>query len=217
MLNCRRRQLRPSNSLPSTNMLSAIGLRGELFHTPTDKAFAIPVNDHRETWPIRSQRFRNWLRRCYYEATGEAASAAAIRSALDLCEARAQFDGRERAVHIRVAEHAGYLYLDLADEHWRAVQIGPDGWQVIASPPVRFRRPPGMRALPEPERGGSIEACLAAAILRRPESAGAAQTMVTVLTQTPRLELPSCNKLRKAEAMPVPAAPFGGRILLARN
>ncbi len=116
------------------------------------------MNDHRETWPIRSTRFRNWLRRCYYEATGEAASAAAIRSALDLCEARAQFDGRERAVHIRVAEHAGYLYLDLADEHWRAVQIGPDGWQVIASPPVRFRRPPGMRALPEPERGGSIEA-----------------------------------------------------------
>jgi hypothetical protein len=98
-------------------MLSAIGLRGELFHTPTGKAFAdIPMNDHRETWPIRSQRFRNWLRRCYYETTGEAASAAAIRSALDLCEARAQFDGRERAVHIRVAEHVGRTYLDLADD-----------------------------------------------------------------------------------------------------
>ena len=35
-------------------MLSAIGLCGELFHTPTGKAFAdIPVNDHRETWSIR--------------------------------------------------------------------------------------------------------------------------------------------------------------------
>ena len=44
------------------------------------------------------------------------------------------------------------------DEHWRAVEIGPDGWQVIGSPPVRFRRPAGMLPLPVPEPGGSIEA-----------------------------------------------------------
>ena len=33
------------------------------------------------------------------------------RSALDLLEARAQFDGPERAVHVRTAEHAERLYL----------------------------------------------------------------------------------------------------------
>jgi hypothetical protein len=32
-------------------------------------------------------------------------------------EARAQFDGWRRVVHIRIAEHAERLYLDLADEH----------------------------------------------------------------------------------------------------
>ena len=89
---------------------------------------------------------------------GEAASPAAIRFALDLLEARAQFDGPERAVYIRTAEHAGRIYLDLADEHWRAVEIGPDGWRVIGSPPLRFRRPAGMLPLPMPEPGGSIEA-----------------------------------------------------------
>ena len=89
---------------------------------------------------------------------GEAASPAAIRFALDLLEARAQFDGPERAVYIRTATHAGRIYLDLADEHWRAVDIGPDGWQVIGSPPVPFRRPAGMLRLPVPEPGGSIEA-----------------------------------------------------------
>jgi hypothetical protein len=140
-------------------MLSEFGQCGELFHTPAGTAYAdIPVKRHRETWPIRSKRFRTWLRRCHYESTGEAASPAAIRSALDLLEARAQFDGLERAVHIRTAEHAGHVYLDLADEHWRAVQIGPDRWRVIASPPVRFRRPAGMLSLPVPEVGGSIEA-----------------------------------------------------------
>src|SRR5439155_5936714 len=131
----------------------------DLFHTAAGTAFAdITVDGHRETWPIRSKRFRGWVRRRYYQATGGAASAAEIRSALDLLEARAQFDGPERPVHVRIAEHAGHIYLDLADEHWRAVDIGPDGWRVIGCPPVRFRRPAGMLPLPVPEQGGSIEA-----------------------------------------------------------
>src|ERR1700730_10707158 len=140
-------------------MLPEFGQCGELFHTPSGTAFAdIPVKDHQETWPIRSKRFRSCFGRCDYEATGEAASAAAIRSALDLLEARAQFDGPARAVHIRTAEHAGRIYLDLAEEHWRAVEIGPDGWRVIGSPRVRYRRPAGMLPLPVPEPSGSIEA-----------------------------------------------------------
>src|SRR5262245_43038440 len=131
----------------------------ELFHTAAGTAFAdITIDGHRETWPIRSKRFRGWLRRRYYQATGGAASAAEVRSALDLLEARAQFDGPERAVYVRIAEQAGHIYLDLADEQWRAVDIGPDGWRVIGCPPVRFRRPAGMLPLPVPQQGGSLEA-----------------------------------------------------------
>src|SRR5262249_24855911 len=131
----------------------------ELFHTASGVAFAdFVIDGHRETCPIRSKRFRTWLRRCYYQATGTALNEAAIRSALDLLEARAQFDGPERAVSIRVAESAGGIYLDLADEPGRAVQMGADGWRVLGCPPVRFRRAAGMLPLPIPERGGSIEA-----------------------------------------------------------
>src|SRR5262249_40907533 len=127
-------------------------------HTAAGTAFAdIMVDGHRETWPLRSKRFRGWLRRRYYQATGGAASAAEIRSALDLLEARAQFDGPERAVHVRIAEHAGHIYLDLADERWGAVAMGPDGWGGFGCPPVRFRRPAGMLPLPVPQQGGSIE------------------------------------------------------------
>jgi hypothetical protein len=130
----------------------------ELFHTATGTAFSdLLVDGHRETWPIRSQRFKSWLRRSHYRATGMAASPATIRMELDLLEARAQFDGPERPVHLRVAEHAGQIYLDLADADWRTVEIGPDGWRVIACPPVRFRRPAGMLPLPVPEPDGSIE------------------------------------------------------------
>src|SRR2546423_2176741 len=108
-------------------MLNDMVLCEELFHTPSGVAFADFITDgHRETWPIRSKRFRTWVRRCYYQAGGTAAGAAVIASALDLLEARAHFDGPERVIHPRVAEHADRLYLDLADEHWRAVEIGPD-------------------------------------------------------------------------------------------
>ncbi len=67
------------------------------FTLPAGVAFADFITEgHRETWPIRSKRFRTWLRRCYYHASGSAPSAAAIRSVLDLFERRAQFDGPER-------------------------------------------------------------------------------------------------------------------------
>ena len=50
-----------------------------------------------------------WLRRRYFQETGSVPSAGAIRSALGLLEARAQFDGPERAVYVRVAEHSGRI------------------------------------------------------------------------------------------------------------
>jgi hypothetical protein len=141
-----------------------------LFHDPNGTAFAdLAIDGHRETWPIRSRQFRHCLRRRHYEETGSAASAETIRSALDLLEARAQFDAPERTAHIRVAEHDGRIYLDLADKDWRAVQIGPDGWQVVTSPPVRFRRAAGMLPLPIPQRGGSVEALAAVLNLPAPD------------------------------------------------
>src|SRR6476646_6436192 len=109
-------------------MLIDTALYQELFHTPNGTAFAdLMVDGHRETWPIRSKRFRGWLRRRYYEATGGAPTGHGISSELDLLEARAQFDAPERCVHIRIAEHQDHIYVDLADEHWRAIEIGSDG------------------------------------------------------------------------------------------
>jgi hypothetical protein len=143
------------------DVLLQIAATADLFHTTAGVAYAdLPEKDRRETWPIRSERFRWWLRSSYYDATGMAPSAGAIRSALDLLEARAQFDGRERAVNVRVAEQAGRIYLDLADEGWRAVEIGPDGWRVVGHPPVRFRRPAGLLPIPAPQRGGSTDLLL---------------------------------------------------------
>ena len=62
-------------------MLTDLADSAELFHTADGTAFvALMIDGHRETWPIRSARFRTWLRHRYYEATGFPPSAGAIGS-----------------------------------------------------------------------------------------------------------------------------------------
>ena len=131
----------------------------DLFHSADGTALAdILINEHRETWPVRTKGFRRWLARQFYEQTGGAPSSEALQSALNVIEAKAHFDGPERPVFIRVGDLDGRLYLDLGDEAWRAVEIDTTGWRVIDEPPVRFRRAAGMQPLAVPAPGGSIEA-----------------------------------------------------------
>ena len=140
------------------DILIDLAQSAELFHTPDGTGFAdLDINGHRETWPIRAKGFRRWLARRFFEETGGAPSSEALQSALNVIEAKAHFDAPERQVHIRVGGLDGRLYLDLGDETWRAVEIDATGWRVIDNPPVRFRRASGMKPMPIPVGGGSIE------------------------------------------------------------
>ena len=140
-------------------MLIDLTKTAALFHAPDGTGFAdININGHRETWPIDSGGFKNWLTHSYFKQTGGAPHTQAMQSAMGVIQSRARFDGPEHIVHIRVAELKGRIYLDLADATWRVVEIDTNGWRLIQNPPVRFRRPAGMQALPIPVRGGSIAA-----------------------------------------------------------
>ena len=131
----------------------------DLFHTPAGDAYAdVMVDHHRETYRVRSKAFRSWLSFRFFEAREGAPSSEAMSAALGVIEARALFSGPEHTVNVRVAAHDCKFYLDLADAEWRAVEIDANGWRVISSPPVHFRRAPGMLPLPEPVSGGSIDA-----------------------------------------------------------
>jgi hypothetical protein len=140
------------------DILLELAEAAELFHTPDSTGFAdLSVNGHRETWPIRDKGFRQWLGKRFFEETGGAASSEALKQALGVLEAKARYDAPERAVHVRVGGHDGRLYLDLADEAWRVVEIDTAGWRVVVDPPVRFRRTSGMQALPVPAKDGSVK------------------------------------------------------------
>jgi len=140
------------------DILIELAQTAELFHTPNGTGYAdLDINGHRETWPIQSKGFRRWLARRFFEATRSAPNSEALKSALNVIEAKAHFDAPERIVHMRVGELNGSLYLDLGDETWQAVEIDATGWRVNDNPPVRFRRAAGMQPLPIPVKGGSVE------------------------------------------------------------
>jgi hypothetical protein len=132
----------------------------ELFHDSGGDGFAtVEVEGHVENWPLKGQRFKQWLLGRFYRDTGRAPSAQALADARATIGARAIFEGRMRPVFRRVARDGDVVYLDLCNEEWEAVEITASGWRVIPSEdvPVKFLRKDNAASLPYPAGGGSAE------------------------------------------------------------
>jgi len=141
----------------------------ELFHDDLGDGFArVPVREHREVWRCRSKDFRRWLARRFWESEQKAPNPDALNAALNVIEAKARFDGEERRLHNRVAFYENAIWYDLADRDWRAVRVTGDGWEIVAGPPILFRRYSHQRPQPEPVRGGDLHDLLRFVNLRDP-------------------------------------------------
>jgi len=128
------------------------------FHTADGTAYAdVYTANHRETLPIRGDRFRRFIRSRVFAQTRSPPAPGLLKRILDHFEAEAEFGGEQREVFLRVGQQGGRVYLDLADPDWRVVEVDADGWRVVKDAPVRFRRTPRMLPLPISRRGGSVE------------------------------------------------------------
>ena len=144
-------------AIKQSDVLIELAGDADLFHTDEEAAFAnIEVDGHLETWPIKSNGFRQWLLHRYFIKTKGAPNREAITSAIAVLEAQARFNAPTCQVHVRIAGHKDKIYLDLCDAEWRAVEIDTKGWRVVDVPPVRFTRARGMLALPTPVKGGTV-------------------------------------------------------------
>ncbi len=166
------RRLIEDMRLSAAQVLCVIAEKAELFHDVNHTAYA-QVDG--VTYPVDSHDFRMWLRGEYYAITAKGPNEPAVRDAIGVIESHAVFRGREYPVFVRLGEHEGKIYIDLADGG-RAVEIGPEGWRVIKNPPVKFLRRRGMQPLPEPERGGDIS--LLEDYLNLPDDGGQAFELV---------------------------------------
>jgi DNA polymerase I-like protein with 3'-5' exonuclease and polymerase domains len=131
------------------------------FHTPDGDAYVTFAGSagQRETYRLTTKPVRQQLSYLYYRDYDKAARTQSLHDALNTLAGKALHEGRELPVYTRLAWHEGDIWLDLGSPAWDAVQITAGGWRIVSSEdvPVKFRRPRGLLALPQPMPGGSID------------------------------------------------------------
>jgi hypothetical protein len=159
----------------------------KFFHNAERERFArVRKGGHYENYDVRGGDFKDWVLDEYWRREKERLEAMALESegegllhegpvkaemptvprdaivvdAIRQLAALALFEGPQEEVHIRVAAHEDKIYIDLGDPDWRAIEVSPGSWRVVEGDdvPVRFVRPKGLLALPEPSSEGSLRA-----------------------------------------------------------
>lgn len=131
------------------------------FKDEIDEAYAaIPIADHVEIWKLKSNTFRMWLTRLYYEKTNKVIAAESLNQVKSTLEMKALFTEEKKKVHLRVAERDGAIYYDLTDKEWRSVKITAESCVLLRKAPVAFVRNKNAKAQVEPNFAGDIEQML---------------------------------------------------------
>ena len=129
----------------------------ELFTTEDGAYFAtFDAEDHKETWNLDSQGFREWVAYKYYRMTGKSPGDSSIATALNTLRGIAKFDGEVHKVWFRCAVYEDGYIIDLCNNEWQAVCVTQQGWKVMSHPPVRFFRTKATGALPVPDGKGDF-------------------------------------------------------------
>ena len=95
----------------------------------------------------------------FFKIRHRAANRNAIADAITTLQGRANYEGPELPVFLRVAPYEDNLLIDLCDPLWRVIQVNRTGWRICTRSPVAFVRTGATRQLPVPVpmRSGSIE------------------------------------------------------------
>ena len=120
-----------------------------------------------KTYPLSSQIVKHWMSKLLWDDIQKAPGGEATNSALNVLKAMAR-EGPKLELYNRVAPgELDSIWIDMADEYCRAIQVTKDGWK-LQYPPILFRRFTHQQPLPEPVPGGDIREILEFANLSNP-------------------------------------------------
>jgi len=103
-------------------LLLEIAETATYFHTPDRKAYAdVFIDGIRKTYQVRQNTFKQWLQYELYNRHQKTATSEALNQVLRIIEAKANFEGEQREIYLRVAEYDNKIYLDLGSEDWKAL------------------------------------------------------------------------------------------------
>lgn len=131
--------------------------RCSFFHDSDGQGYAsFSQQDHRQTWAIDSEGFRDWLNKEFYLTNKRVPSEPALNTACANIRALAKYEGSLGQTFLRVAKFENSYWLDICDTKWRAIRINRSGWEIVENPPVNFIRTPSMRPLAIPDEHGDL-------------------------------------------------------------
>ena len=136
-------------------ILYCLAQKPELFHDQTKTTYArISQSSVNVTLPIRSKSFKAWLANLLWQAEAKAPGTEALYGAINILEAKALFEGKEYYLYNRVAPAEDGIWIDMADDKWRAIKVTAEGWSIVGEPPILFKRYSHQQPLVEPKANG---------------------------------------------------------------
>jgi len=100
---------------------------------------ALKIEDHFETVPLNSKKFKNFLAGLLWDYKRMPANPSAINSAIMVLENQT-IKTREITLNNRVGKSNDKILFDLGDKKWRYVEITSEGWKIKKEPAILFRR-----------------------------------------------------------------------------
>lgn len=127
----------------------------ELFRDERGEAYVLlKPCDGRKIVRLGAKGFLIWMSRLVWSRTGKPPSRDMLSTARSVLEGMAHYQGKQYALHVRVASHEGKIWIDLDGS--RAICVAPNEWKIVDDPPILFRQPPAYCPLPDPVRGGDF-------------------------------------------------------------
>jgi hypothetical protein len=126
---------------------------------PDGEAFVVTERVPHLASQIRGGKLslRQLLAAEYFDRHDRAPSGSAIADALSVLEGKAQRLAPTQT-HLRVAHHAGAIYIDIGGADGLVARIDKTGWTIEPTAPVIFRRTEIGQAMPIPDRNGNLDA-----------------------------------------------------------
>jgi hypothetical protein len=131
--------------------------RTTFFHTASGDVYATIDGGEILSVSTAAGELHDWLMDAFISENKRAPTASAVKNAIQALQAVARRRSERAEVYMRSAAIDNTIYIDLADDQHHVVEISASGWRIINDTPIKFLRPTGMRPLPEPRQGGSIE------------------------------------------------------------
>ncbi len=135
----------------------------KFFRSDTGELCAsVMVGVHREIFPVKSEKFRNWLGGFYYYNTNSFLADSIKKQVVSNLSDREMFASKSETVKLstRIADTDGAIWYDLTNNERQAILITTDGWDICDEPPLVFDHFVHQAPQVTPIRGGDVNKIL---------------------------------------------------------